>query len=430
MNTIIPAAYRRLSAARSYLANNGVKDVVQRAAKRFYLAVDGPDLEFPLLAADVADSGSGKLPVPASSLPAGTPATIGWICVPPAAGSGGHTTFFRMVAALEREGHSCVIYLYDRHHGVLDDHIRVIRQAWPQLRARITSVDEGFDGVDAVVASSWPTAHVLATRTSRVPLHRFYFLQDYEPYFYPRGSLYALAEDTYRFDFVRISLGPMIADTLRSEVGVHSHIVEFGCDSEVYRLVNTGPRVGVAFYERRETPRRGFEVARLGLEEFHRRHPEQPVHLYGGEPSRWSIPVVRHGRLTPAQLNELYNGCVAGLAMSFTNISLVAEEMLAAGAVPVMNDSPLARANLSHPEAVWARPTPAGVADALSAVVESVDLERPARAASGVRTDWSDAEGAVARLILRAVFGDTSTDGTIAAAEDAEARVGTGEAPR
>ncbi|MGO4535821.1 rhamnosyltransferase WsaF family glycosyltransferase [Leifsonia sp. 2MCAF36] len=422
----VTRAYRTLSAAGSHLAHNGVKDVVRRVAKRFYQAVDAADLEFPLLPADVADSSGPGLPVPSSPRPAGAPATIGWICVPPAAGSGGHTTFFRMVAALERQGHTCVIYLYDRHKGVLENHARVIREAWPEVKARIASVDEGFEGVDAVVASSWPTAHVLATRTARVPVHRFYFLQDYEPYFYPRGSLYALAEDTYRFDFTRISLGPMIADTLRSEVGVDSHIVEFGCDSSVYRLLNTGPRMGVAFYERRETPRRGFELARLGLEEFHRRHPEQPVHLYGGDVSDWSIPVVRHGRLTPVQLNELYNTCVAGLAMSFTNISLVSEEMLAAGAVPVMNDSPLARANLSHPEAVWARPTPAGIADALSAVVESTDPERPARAATGVRKDWRDAEGGVARLILGAVYGHSAD----AAAEASAAPVDAGEAQR
>jgi glycosyltransferase involved in cell wall biosynthesis len=370
-----------------------------------YEAVDAADLEFPLMACDIADSVGYTLPVPGQLPTPGTRATIGWICVPPAPRSGGHTTLFRMITELERRGHRCVLFLYDRHNGILEQRARVIRESWPQMKARITSVDEGFDGMDAVVASSWPTAHVLAARSRTTPLRRFYFLQDYEPFFYPRGSLYALAEDTYRFDFTRISLGPMIADVLRSEVGVDSSIVEFGCDANVYHLTNEGPRSGVTFYERRETARRGFELARLGIEEFHALHPEQPIHLYGGAGSQWSIPVVRHGRLSPAELNALYNSCLAGVAMSFTNISLVAEEMLAAGAIPIMNDSPLARANLSHAEAVWARPTPGGIAAALASTVETAEPSRPRRAASGLRTDWASSEGAVADIILDTVFG-------------------------
>lgn len=387
------------------LKRNGLRDATKRVAKHFYESSGAIDLEFPLLEGDIADSMDAALPVPTQPRADGTKATIGWICTPPSPGSGGHTTLFRMVAELERRGHRCVIFLYDRHNGVLEQRAQVIREFWPQLKARIASVDEGFSGVDAVVASSWPTAHVLATRSRTTPVRRFYFLQDYEPYFYPRGSLYALAEDSYRFDFTRISLGPMIADVLAGELGVESTVVEFGFDSDVYRLINVGPRAGIAFYERQDTARRGFELARLGIEAFHRLHPEQPIFLYGGSGSQWSVPVVRRGRLSPRELNLLYNECIAGVAMSFTNISLVAEEMLGAGSIPVMNDSPLARANLSHPEAVWARPTPGGIASALSSVVESFDPARAQRAARGLRSDWATSEGAVADIILGEVFG-------------------------
>jgi hypothetical protein len=105
--------------------------------------------------------------------------------------------------------------------------------------------------------------------------------------------------------------------------------------------------------------------------------------------------------------------------MSFTNISLVAEEMLAAGAIPIMNDSPLARANLSHPEAVWARSTPGGIASALASVVESAEPSRARRAATGLRTGWRSSERAVADIILAAVFGSLEAgvvirDGTVA----------------
>ena len=45
--------------------------------------------------------------------------------------------------------------------------------------------------------------------------HRFYLAQDYEPYFYGRGSAYELAEDTYRFGFRMLTVGHMVADELQ-----------------------------------------------------------------------------------------------------------------------------------------------------------------------------------------------------------------------
>ena len=54
----------------------------------------------------------------------------------------------------------------------------------------------------------------------QTPMRRLYFIQDFEPYFYGRGSMYSLAEDSYRFGFRCIALGQMVAGTLRSEVGI------------------------------------------------------------------------------------------------------------------------------------------------------------------------------------------------------------------
>lgn len=39
-----------------------------------------------------------------------------------------------------------------------------------------------------------------------MPGRRVYFVQDYEPYLYPHGSAYTLADDTYRFGFQAIAL--------------------------------------------------------------------------------------------------------------------------------------------------------------------------------------------------------------------------------
>jgi hypothetical protein len=330
--------------------------------------------------------------------------------MPPGAGSGGHTTLFRMVAGLEERGNACTLFLYDPKGGDIARHAATIRKHWPDMAAEIRDVREGFDGIDAIVASSWETAHVLVGRAEQVPA-RLYFVQDFEPMFYPRGSLYAFAEDSYRFGLRTIALGDMVAKEVAA-LGVDVDVAPFGCDTEVYHRTGVSERSGVIFYAKPDNDRRGYLLGKRALELFHQRHPEQEIHVYGDPVADWTIPVTHHSRLSPADLNDLYNRTIGGLAMSFTNISLVAEEMLAAGAIPVVNDSSLARADLPNAEAVWAAPTPSGLVDALCSVVESHGhIERAARAASQVRSGWRPAQAIVSRVIaeeLSRVEGETA----------------------
>ena len=239
-------------------------------------------------------------------------------------------------------------------------------------------------------------------------MRRLYFVQDYEPLFYPRGSEYALAEDTYRFGFRRIALGEMVAGLLAVLDGDRPDVVPFGCDLSVYGpTVHETQRSGVVFYCKPDVARRGYTLGRLALEEFHRRHPEQEIHVYGEIVRKLSMPVTMHDRMTPAELNELYNRTIAGLALSFTNISLVAEEMLAAGTIPVVNDSAYARADLGSDFARWAVPTPGALAAALCAAVERDDRDAHARAAAeSVRgRSWEPAREQVVRILEDEVYG-------------------------
>jgi glycosyltransferase involved in cell wall biosynthesis len=387
------------------LRRRGLRDSAQRVVNKLYRRLDVASLEFPLLPGDLADSSRITPPEAAAPIGEGAPVTIGWICTPPSAGSGGHTTLFRMVAELERQGHRCVLFLYDRHGGDIRQHARVIREHWPELKCSIVDAAAGISGVDACVASGWPTAHVLARRTQGSPIRRLYFVQDYEPYFHSKGALSAFAEDSYRLGFRTIALGHMVDELLRSEFGIAPDVVEFGCDTDVYSLTNRGERRGVVFYEKPGNDRRGYALAVMALEEFHRRLPDQEIHLYGDTGASWSIPVVRHGRLSPARLNELYNASVAGLGLSFTNVSLVPEEMLAAGTIPVVNELASARANLPHPDVVLAPPTPGGIADALVRTVLAPDIPaRAQHAAALVRHGWQDTAERVASIILDEVY--------------------------
>ncbi|MET0842948.1 MAG: glycosyltransferase family 1 protein [Mycetocola sp.] len=315
-----------------------------------------------------------------------------------------------MVEAVERAGHACVLFLYDRYGGDVRSHEQIIRAWWPEIRAEVRDATDGIAGVDACIASSWESAHVLARR-GQGAMRRLYFIQDYEPYFYARGATYALAEDTYRFGFRAIALGEMVARLLRSEIGISPDVTEFGCDTSVYTPLPGVERDGVVLFARPEVPRRGFSLARLALQQFHDLHPEVEIRIYGDEVKGLPFPATQHGRLRPEELNKLYNSSIAGLAMSFTNISLVAEEMLAAGTIPVVNDSVHSRADLDNEHVMWATPTPHGLAAALSAVVERCDRADAVQAASeSVRQfGWSRAQADLVRILEDEVYGPAAS---------------------
>lgn len=364
----------------------GASGVAERLARRAAVRWGATGEPLHLLPEDIVDSGS--LPTPLDlSVPAkpGIGLVVGWVITPPGPASGGHTTIFRFVEALESAGHRCVLYIYDGQNGDTGDYESVIRTWWPRVRAEVRTVSGGMRGMDAYVATAWMTAHVLAKHAD-LPGHRFYLVQDFEPYFYPRGSAYELAEDTYRFGFRTITVGYMVADELRARFGLDSTVAEFGCDTDTYRVTNSGRRTGVVFYAKPGTARRGYELGVLSLERLHQERPEIEIHTFGVQARGLPFPATVHSHLEPARLNELYNRCGAGLALSFTNISLIANELLAAGVVPVVNDWPGTRSDLSNPHVAWSRSTPQAIAAALA---EGFDRQRVTGAAE-LRTSVGD----------------------------------------
>ncbi|WP_211331461.1 glycosyltransferase family 4 protein [Flaviflexus salsibiostraticola] len=423
------------------LRDDGPAETLRRSARmlarRAGAAMDWDDLDFPLREEDIASPGTAGQPdeTPRHS----GPLTIGWVCSPPAAGSGGHTTLFRMVEAMERRGHECVVLLYERGSDDTVRHEPVLRRAWPGMKAQIASATGDLSRFDAIVASAWASAHVVASRSAGAA-RRYYFIQDYEPHFYPRGYLYSLAESTYRFGFDNIALGRMVAHELRTQSGVEPEIVvPFGCDRDTYRRLSgregERPRSGVVYYAKRSVDRRGYALARAALERFHELCPDEPIHVIGDEVRGWRAPIINHGSMRPAELNALYNETIAGLAMSFTNVSLVPGELLAAGTVPVLNDSADARRDMESAGAVWAEPTPEALARALADVV-SVDPEetaaRAAVTALSAPPGWERTQAAVADFIEarhRPLTSVPSGEDSLLTAEQRHPHMGRGGAP-
>lgn len=386
----------------SVLNDEGVLGAVGRAAVRANNRWGDTSERLNLLPEHVADSSNVQREWELPRGRAGSRLTVGWVVSGPAEGSGGHTTIFRMVEALERAGHRCIIFIYDGVGSPASRYEGLIRRWWPQVRAAVLDVGAGLRGCDAYVATAWPTAHVLASQGA-LPGARLYLAQDYEPFFYARGSAYELAAESYRFGFKTITIGRMVAEELRKNHGVHAVVAPFGCDTASYRSLSDGRRSGVVFYAKPGVARRGYELAVLALRLFSMERPDIPIHAFGIRARHLPFEASVHAHMTPAELNQLYNRCSAGIALSFTNISLIATELLAAGISPVVNDHVGSRADLENPYVAWSRATPRAICDAISWAHETHVAQGPARIAESVsEVSWEPAKQAMVEAIIDA----------------------------
>jgi glycosyltransferase involved in cell wall biosynthesis len=309
---------------------------------------------------------------------------------------------FRMIAALERGGHRCVVYLHDRHGWNIEQHRRTMRTWWPWLQAEVRDLEAGIDDSQALFATSWETAYpVLASPAKGV---RCYFVQDFEPSFYPAGSEALLAEATYRFGFHGITAGRWLSQVLRSDYGMPADHFDFGCDLDRYAVPGVTERLGVCYFCRPSAPRRAHGLALLALEAFSARHPEIEIHTYGERPGPLPFATTDHGLLAPKDLAALYGRCVAGLAISATNVSLVPHEMLAAGCIPVVNEARHNRLVLDNDNVEYAGATPFEIMVALSRLISRPHAKRTAAAesaAASVRSlSWEESGRQVERVLL------------------------------
>lgn len=336
--------------------------------------------------------------------------TVNWLMPPPGKGSGGHINIFRFIKFAEEAGHTCRIYLYaDGGSAPMEAILEQMGESYPKTKAashmRWLNDTNDMEPADALFATSWETAYPIFNNSQ--PAKRFYFVQDFEPYFFSIGSLYSLAENTYKFGFYGVTAGGWLAKKLNTEYGMSTDSFNFGADKETYALSNYESRKEIFFYARPYTARRGFEMGIVALDLFHKEHPEYTINLVGWDVSDYEIPFpyVNLKTLEVSELSELYNRCAAGLVISLTNMSLLPLEMLACGTIPVVNDGENNRLVSDNEFIAYAPNDPVSLANELSRTVERRDLLEYAKAASdSVDSDsWQTAGKAFVSILEREV---------------------------
>lgn len=305
---------------------------------------------------------------------------LAWVISPPGVSSGGHQNAYRFIKYLEDAGYDITLFMYSaaKFPKVSIEGIKAMvagNGGYPKLKAeyRLYDPETGITGdFDGIVASDWPTAYAAWRYERDVP--RFYWVQDFEPYFFPAGPDYVVAENSYRLGYQGIACGPWLAGKVTEVGGMPCAFYDYKVDSSRYFRTNDSRRDEIFFYARPTTARRGTEFGLLVLEEVHRRRPDIVINIAGWDMSNAGLdfPFINHGTLDVSQLPDLYNRCAAALLISLTSVSLLPLEVMACGVVPVVNDADNTRISLNdNPGIDFVAMSPGRMAEHLIAAVDN-----------------------------------------------------------
>lgn len=264
--------------------------------------------------------------------------------------------------------------------------------------------------VDVAIATLWVTAYAVAKL--RQVKRAFYLIQDFEPMFYPAGTMYALAEESYRLGLYGLCNTTNLAAIYRDDYAGSGMAFTPAVDTRVFhaegRAARTsGSPVTIFVYARPGHWRNCWELASLALEELKDKHGDRVRLVTAGS---WAVPEddaarldIKHlGLLDYQETGNLYRSCDIGLALTVSkHPSYLPLELMACGTATVAFDNPWGHWILRNDEnSVLVKRTVDGLVDGLERLVLDAPL-RERLAAQGCRdiaarhSDWSSALGGI-----------------------------------
>ena len=269
---------------------------------------------------------------------------VSWVIPPLGPGSGGHLDIFRAIDLLSGMGLKHRVYIYGGNEGIPSSDLKKTVKEYYGIylgQNEIYANVRKMRYTDAIVATSWITAYIVRNFDNAVS--KFYFVQDFEPYFYPMGSEYCFAENTYKFGFRGITAGDWLAQKLREEYGMETQAFSFSYERELYHPGEKKDDVNrVFFYARPYTERRAFEMGVLALEKLAEEIPDLEV-IFAGQKLigyEFKFQYKDMGIMRLDELSDMYAQCDLCLVLSMTNLSLLPMEIMASNSVVVSNRGP------------------------------------------------------------------------------------------
>jgi O-antigen biosynthesis protein len=273
------------------------------------------------------------------------------------------------------------IVMYDQTEAEISHLRERIEFLFPTLRGAVSST--ALDG-GVSIATFWKSAYVVAERRGEA---NYYFIQDYEPAFYPAGSLYGLAENTYRLGLRPIVNTPGLLDFIHRLHNV-SDGVSFipTVDRDFFCPATDRPPVKepiqIVFYGRPNQYRNGFDLGIQALTEVKRTFGSRVNIVSGGadwNPREFGLQNVleNRGRLSSfSDVAALYRGSHIGLCFMFSkHPSYQPFEMIASGCVVVTNENESTSWFFRNEEnCLISPPTVPEVSSALTRLISDYDL--------------------------------------------------------
>ncbi len=295
--------------------------------------------------------------------------TVNWVIPQPGIGSGGHMTIFRTIDHIGRCGIKSKIYVYGGDGLASSEGLRDFVKRYYDVDLAHNEIypdTSNMGYADAMMATSWNTAYFV--RRFDNCRCKFYFVQDFEPFFYPVGSEYYFAENTYKMGFKGITAGYWLRDKLRDEYGMDTFGFRFAYDKELYKPhEKEDNKDRILFYARPYTQRRAFEVGVLALEVLAKKRPELEVVFIGQklDDYKFGFNYKDMGIVDIRDLSAVYGQCDMCLVLSSTNLSLLPMEVMASGSVVVSNYGPNNEWLLNDENSVLVDCDPLAIADRL-----------------------------------------------------------------
>ena len=339
--------------------------------------------------------------------------TLNWVIPMPGIGSGGHINIFRFICNLQKMGFQNRVYAMCEFDDTPDELFYEFVEKYYKVTDRTLELHYGVKKMKCAhgtIATSWETAYIVNNFDNT--LSKFYFVQDFEPYFFPLGSRYAFAENTYKFGFRGITAGDWLKDKLRDEYGMETASFGFSYDKDIYSVKKKADSVKRVFYYARPfTERRSFEIGLLVLNELHKRMPEVEIVSAGSPLKEYQVPfpVKDLGTVALADLSRLYAQCDLCLVLSHTNLSLLPLEIMASGSVVVCNKGANCEWLVNDENAVLTELDPKDIVDRMELYLKNEELledKRTKGIAYAHETSWEKEAQKVADFIRKSVDAD------------------------
>lgn len=340
---------------------------------------------------------------------------MSWIIPDIAVGSGGHMTILRFIRYFQELGFQCRLYVHERtQHGSADDLRHFIEKHYlsipdVEVYSNINTVTE----CDILISTLWITAYDIYKR--RNAKFKAYFIQDFEPYFYPSGSESVFAENTYRLNLYGITASPWLKQVVETRYGMDACAFHLGCDPAIYYPDPTVERDPnrIAVYMRPTTERRGTELLIGALAVLKARRPKTKIVIFGTNTLGYrDIPFRAEviGFQTEEQLRRQHSSAAISLQCSLTNYSLLPIEAAACGAVVVDLAVESMRTTFGTGSPIVLAPAdPLGLATRLIDLLDNTE-EIDRRSKEGIAYarsyTWESAFQSVANELARAYFGN------------------------